>query len=74
MPEMTIHNAVSSEQLALEPYDQVDVTRDSGFVETRIVKFSPWQLANGTWMIGIFGISGGYALCRVQPNPDTREG
>jgi hypothetical protein len=58
---------LSLEQLALRPGDVVLQTDDSGAVNQRTVKYAPWQLGDGTWVIGLKGIAGGYALCRCQP-------
>ena len=46
--------------------DLVEVTRDDGSIEQRRVKYEPWQLGDGTWVIGLKGITGGYALDRVR--------
>ena len=43
----------------------VSVTRDDGSAEMRSVKYAPWQLGDGTWVIGLDGIAGGYLLSRV---------
>jgi len=46
--------------------DLMEVTRDSGTKERRRVKYIPWQLGDGTWVIGLRGIAGGYALSRCR--------
>jgi len=66
---LEIHNGVTEAQKNLKVGDEVLVTRDDGKVERRVVKYEPWTLGDGTWVVGIKGISGGYALCRVQPIP-----
>jgi hypothetical protein len=55
--------------------DLLDVTRDDGRVERRRVKYRPWQLGHGEWLVGVEGISGGYALARCWPvaDPEARE-
>ena len=73
MKSLEIHNDVSPEQLALKPNDRVEVTRDNGLTELRRVKYAPWQLGDGTWVVGVYGISGGYALCRVRPVPERED-
>jgi len=70
---LTVNNKVSPAQLALKPGAHVKVTRDDGSVESRMVKSAPWQMGHGTWVVGISGIAGGYALCRVQPYDDCDE-
>lgn len=50
----------------LNPGDRVIQMDDLGESHERIVKYSPWQLDHGTWVIGLRGISGGYALSRCQ--------
>lgn len=46
---------------------EVEVTRDDGTTETRRVKYAPWQLGHGAWVVGLEGIAGGYALERCRP-------
>lgn len=53
------------ERKALSPGDTVVVRNDHGYEEQRVVKYSPWQLAHGEWLIGLKGIAGGYLLSRV---------
>jgi hypothetical protein len=53
------------ERLALAPGDRVTVRRDHGNETEHVVRQAPWQLGHGTWVIGLTGISGGYALDRV---------
>lgn len=43
----------------------VVVKMDDGKLYAKKVKYEPWQLGDGTWVIGLEGISGGYALNRV---------
>jgi len=45
---------------------KVRVTKDDGSVIESTVKYAPWQLGHGQWVIGIDGISGGYMLERVE--------
>lgn len=68
---MEVHNFISLEQFALKPGDPVDVLRDDKRIEQRTVKYEPWQLGDGTWVVGVAGISGGYALCRVTPRKEA---
>ena len=44
----------------------VVVTRDDGTREVRKVKYFPWQLRDGTWVVGLTGISGGYRLDQCE--------
>ena len=41
------------------------VKMDSGKLETYKVKYEPWELGSGQWVIGLEGIRGGYSLDRV---------
>lgn len=50
--------------------DWVVVTLDDGRETIRRVKYPPWQLGDGSWVIGLDGISGGYALERVRKDPE----
>ena len=49
----------------LRPGDVVLVRKDDGREDEHMVKAHPWQLGHGTWVVGLRGISGGYALSRV---------
>lgn len=53
------------ELLSLKPGDRVRVRRDDGTEVNYTVKYEPWRLGHGTWVIGLKGISGGYDLSRV---------
>lgn len=53
------------DKLRLKPGDLVRVRFDDGSESTREVKYSPWQVSGGVWVIGLKGISGGYSLERV---------
>lgn len=45
---------------------EVTVTKDHGEeVQTR-TRSAPWQTGDGTWIILVEGISGGYALARIK--------
>lgn len=44
----------------------VNVTKDDGSIFRSTVKFAPWRLGHGQWVIGINGIAGGYDLNRVE--------
>jgi hypothetical protein len=57
---------IDVELFALKPGDEVLCVNDSGQTHKRIVKYSPWQLGGGTWVVGLKGISGGYALHRCR--------
>ena len=46
----------------------VRVIKDDGKLEEHKVKYEPWQLGSGTWVIGLEGIRGGYSLERVVIN------
>lgn len=56
---------------AIREGDRVIVTRDDGREEIRRVRRDPWQLGNGTWVVGLSGISGGYALSRCRKIHDA---
>jgi len=49
----------------LRPGDRVTVRMDDGEEKPFWVKYAPWQLGNGSWVIGLRGIAGGYDLRRV---------
>lgn len=53
-------------QLELRPGDRVEVLMDQGDVKDFAVKYEPWQLGHGVWVIGLEGRAGGYQLTRVQ--------
>lgn len=55
--------------------DWVIVTRDDGREELRRVRREPWQLGHGAWVVGLSGISSGFALerCRKAPRHDWSE-
>lgn len=52
----------------LQPGDRVVVRLDAHPIGDDIyeVKYAPWQLGHGAWVIGLKGISGGYDLSRVM--------
>jgi hypothetical protein len=54
------------ELLALKPGDRVIVTDDLGNDKEWTVKYAPWKLGHGDWVIGLKGKAGGYLLSRVQ--------
>lgn len=54
------------DRLKLVPGDRVAVLMDDGQVKAFDVKYEPWQLGHGTWVIGLKGRAGGYSLERVQ--------
>lgn len=45
----------------------VHVRRDDGTIEERAIKYEPWQLGHGEWVVGLKGIVGGYLLERCSP-------
>lgn len=55
----------SFDPMGLKRGDMVRVRDDHGIEADYKVKHEPWELGNGTWVIGLAGISGGYALSRV---------
>lgn len=57
---------VTQEQLSLKEGDLVTVTLDDGTNKPTQALSEPWQLGHGDWVIKLAGISGGYALERVQ--------
>ncbi len=56
----------------LQPLDRVRVRDDRGNEAEYEVKYAPWQLGHGDWVIGLAGIAGGYALERVTAIVSTR--
>lgn len=44
----------------------VAVTRDDGSTWLTRTRTDPWQLGDGTWVVGLEGRAGGYALARVR--------
>jgi len=57
---------MSNEELRnLKPGDEVMVLMESGSKRRHTVKYAPWQLGDGTWVIGLKGLAGGYLLSRV---------
>ena len=53
------------EKILLKPGDEVIVRDDDGREGAWVVKYAPWQLGHGDWVIGLQGKSGGYDLERV---------
>lgn len=53
------------ELLNLRPMDRVRVLHDDGTEADYVVKFEPWTLGHGEWVIGLKGMAGGYKLSRV---------
>lgn len=53
------------ERMALIPSDWVEVVRDDGRTTHHRVKYAPWRLGHGEWVIGLEGIAGGFLLSRV---------
>lgn len=45
--------------------DRVHVLMDDDQTQEFTVKYAPWQLGHGEWVIGLKGIVGGYLLSRV---------
>lgn len=50
----------------LKPGQLVVVRDDFGRKAVWEVKYAPWQLGHGEWVIGLKGKAGGYALSRVS--------
>jgi hypothetical protein len=48
----------------------VTVTRDDGSLWLTRTRTDPWQLGDGTWVVGLEGRAGGYALDRVRRRPE----
>lgn len=44
----------------------VTVTRDDGSLWLTRTRTDPWQLGDGTWVVGLEGRAGGYLLDRVR--------
>lgn len=49
----------------IEVGDTVMVRMDDGTEKEFTVKYKPWMLGHGKWVIGLRGILGGYDLDRV---------
>jgi len=54
-----------AERQSLIPSEWVEVLRDDGRTTHHKVKYAPWKLGHGEWVIGLEGIAGGYLLSRV---------
>lgn len=54
-------------QLSIKEGDAVLVTNDSGLIIPSKARSDPWKLGHGQWVIKVEGVSGGYALNRIQP-------
>jgi len=52
-------------RLALRAGEVVEVLSDSGALLPQSVSGAPWRLGDGTMVIGLHGIAGGYLLSRV---------
>lgn len=52
-------------RMALDVGDRVIVIIDNGTEADYIVKSTPWRLVDGTLVVGLRGITGGYLLRRV---------
>lgn len=55
----------SEELRSLKPKDRVRVRDDSGNEADYEVKYEPWQLGHGEWVVGLKGMAGSYMLSRV---------
>lgn len=63
---LTIHAEPFDMSLCrLDIGDEVEVLRDDGTIERRVVRGVPRKLSD-TWMVWLEGIPGGYALCRCR--------
>ena len=62
-----IHNRITAKQQAIKKGDPVKVRRDDGTELVTVAESDPWHMGGHTWVISVKGISGGFALCRVQP-------
>jgi len=54
------------ERRELKVGELVSVRMDDGSLVVKRVKYEPWELGHGEWVIGLAGISGGYKLSRVE--------
>ena len=61
-----IHNRVTLKQLSIKIGDIVEVERDDGTKEMRPAASNPWQLGDGTWVVKLEGLPGGFALGRCK--------
>ena len=62
-----VHNRISQKQQAIRSGDPVRVRQDDGTDLITVAQSDPWHMGGHTWVISVKGISGAYALCRVQP-------
>jgi hypothetical protein len=64
-----------TERQGLIPGDEVAYLDDTGREWFATVKYAPWKLGHGEWVIGLDGIAGGYLLSRVMRKckPISRE-
>ena len=53
--------------------DIVNVREDDGSVSIQTVKYEPWQLGDGTWVVALRGRPGGFLLDRITLNRRGRE-
>jgi hypothetical protein len=53
------------ERRLLKPGDRVVLRGDDGREGEYVVKHAPWQLGHGEWVIGLFGLTGGWLLGRI---------
>jgi hypothetical protein len=45
----------------------VIVLRDNGEEFPTFIKYLPWELGHGEWVVGVEGVAGGYSTLRVRP-------
>jgi hypothetical protein len=55
----------TEERRTLKPGHVVRVRNDFGETFVATVKYAPWQLGHGDWVVGLKGKAGGYDLDRV---------
>ncbi len=58
---------LTAEQLAIKVGDPVTVTLDNGIEMPTSARSDAFKAASGDWVIFLVGVSGFYALDRVQP-------
>jgi hypothetical protein len=64
---LEIHNRVTTDQMRIRAGDPVVLTDDFGKEHVTRAATEPWKAGGHTWLIGVEGRSGGYALCRIRP-------
>lgn len=69
--QMTLEERIEESRKAAEHLKEVGqpviVLRDNGDEFPTFIKYLPWELGHGEWVVGVEGVSGGYSTLRVRP-------